>query len=210
MIRLLVADDHPVVREGLRNIIDDCQDIEVVGEAEDADGVMEQTRQTRADVLLLDVSMPGPGFTDVMQRLRKEQPQLKVLVLSIHPEEEYAIRALRAGAMGYLSKRRSQHELAEAIRRVHGGGHYVTETVTERLALQLRTAVGGLLHEALSDREYQVLCLLGAGKSVKETAAALDLSPKTISTYRARVLQKMELRSTVDLARYVTLHHLEP
>ncbi len=210
MIRLLVADDHPVVREGLRRIVEDYADIEVVGEAEDADGVLEQARQTRAEVLLLDVSMPGPGFTHVMQRLRKEQPQLKVLVLSIHPEEEYAIRALRAGAMGYLSKRHSQHDLVEAIRRVHGGRHFITETVTERLVLQLDTELGGLPHESLSDREYQVLCLLGVGKGVKGTGAKLNLSPKTISTYRARILAKMELTSTADLVRYVVLHELEP
>ncbi len=209
MIRLLIADDHPIVREGVRRIVEDCLDIEVVGEAVDGDDLRMKLDTTKADVLLLDISMPGPGFLSIMERLRAEHSATRVLVLSVHSEEQYALRALRAGAAGYLTKEHSPLELAEAIRRIHRGGKYITPTLAEKLAFDLDPATDKKAHESLSDREYQVLCMLGSGNSGKEIGAKLALSPKTVSTYRARILEKMKLETTADLIRYVVEQHLE-
>jgi two-component system invasion response regulator UvrY len=208
MIRLLIADDHPVVREGLRRIVADDPGLQVVGEAVDGDGVLALTSQLPTDVVLLDVSMPGPGFLQVLERLRAEHPLIKVLVLSVHPEEQYAVRALRAGAAGYLTKDHSPEQLIEAIRRVHRGGKYVSPTLAERLATDLAAGGPQAAHELLSHREYDVLCLLGSGRTVKETSAELALSPKTVSTYRARLLEKMRLSGNADLVRYAARHGL--
>jgi two-component system invasion response regulator UvrY len=208
MIRLLIADDHPVVREGLRRIVADDPGLQVVGEAVDGDGVLALTSQLPTDVVLLDVSMPGPGFLQVLERLRAEHPHIKVLVLSVHPEEQYAVRALRAGAAGYLTKDHSPEQLIEAIRRVHRGGKYVSPTLAERLATDLAAGGPQAAHELLSHREYDVLCLLGSGRTVKEISAELALSPKTVSTYRARLLEKMRLSGNADLVRYAARHGL--
>jgi len=208
MIRLLIADDHPVVREGLRRIVADDPGLQVVGEAVDGDGVLTLISQQPTDVVLLDVSMPGPGFLQVLERLRAEHPSIKVLVLSVHPEEQYAVRALRAGAAGYLTKDHSPEQLIEAIRRVHRGGKYVSPTLAERLATDLAAGGPQAAHELLSHREYDVLCLLGSGRTVKEISAELDLSPKTVSTYRARLLEKMRLTGNADLVRYAARHGL--
>jgi len=208
VIRLLIADDHPIVREGLKRIIADCPDMKLVGEATDGDEAVEKCGSVNVDVILLDVSMPGPGFLETMRRLRKEHPGVRVLVLSVHPEDQYAVRALRLGASGYLTKDHSPTELAGAIRRAFRGGKYVTESLAERLAFELEVDRETLPHSVLSDREYQVLCNLGAGTSVKETAAELGLSPKTVSTYRTRVLAKMKLKTNAELIRYVIKHGL--
>jgi len=208
MIRLLIADDHPVVREGLRRIVADDPGLQVVGEAVDGDGVLALILRQPTDVVLLDVSMPGPGFLQVLERLRAEHPGVKVLVLSVHPEEQYAVRALRAGAAGYLTKDHSPEQLIEAIRRVHRGGKYVSPTLAERLATDLAAGGPQAAHELLSHREYDVLCLLGSGRTVKEISAELDLSPKTVSTYRARLLEKMRLTGNADLVRYAARHGL--
>lgn len=208
MIRLLVADDHPVVREGLRRILDETPGMRVVGEARDGDEVLEQVGRQPADVLLLDVSMPGPGFLGVLEAVRVREPTLRVLVLSVHPEDQYAVRALRAGAAGYLTKDHSPEALVEAIRKVALGGTYMSAAVAERLARGLRADAGVPAHEALSDREYEVLCFLGSGRTVKDIAATLGLSVKTVSTYRSRLLQKMGFEANSDLVRYVATHGL--
>ena len=208
MIRLLIADDHPIVREGLKRIVTDCPDMKIVGEAIDGDDVLARCENTTVDVLLLDVSMPGPGFLETMRRLKKEHPGVRVLVLSVHSEDQYAVRALRAGASGYLTKDHSPTELSGAIRRAYRGGKYVTESLVERLAFELEADRERLPHASLSDREYQVLCKLGSGTSVKETAVDLGLSPKTVSTYRTRVLKKMKLKTNAELIRYVLRHSL--
>ena len=208
MIRLLIADDHPIVREGLKRIVTDCPDMKIVGEAIDGDDVLARCENTTVDVLLLDVSMPGPGFLETMRRLKKEHPGVRVLVLSVHSEDQYAVRALRAGASGYLTKDHSPTELSGAIRRAYRGGKYVTESLAERLAFELEADRERLPHASLSDREYQVLCKLGSGTSVKETAVDLGLSPKTVSTYRTRVLKKMKLKTNAELIRYVLRHSL--
>ena len=209
MIRLLIADDHPVVRHGLRRIVDEQPGLTVVGEAVNGDELLSALPRLPADVVLLDVSMPGPGFLQVLERLRAEHPSVAVLVLSVHPEDQYAVRALRAGAAGYLTKDHSPEQLIEAIRKVYRGGRYVSATLAERLAADLTVpAAQQARHEMLSDREYEVLCLLGSGRTVKEISADLRLSPKTVSTYRARLLEKMQASSNADLVRYAAQHGL--
>jgi two-component system invasion response regulator UvrY len=208
VIRLLIADDHPVVREGLRRIVQDAPGLEVAGEVASGHELLERLPQVPADIILLDVSMPGPGFLELLQRLRTEHPTVAVLVLSVHPEDQYAVRALRAGASGYLTKDHSPEELTEAIRRVYRGHKYVSQALAERLAADLAMGAGDARHELLSDREYEVLCLLGSGRKVKEIARSLQLSPKTVSTYRTRILEKMHASSNADLVRYAALNGL--
>lgn len=203
MIRLLIADDHPIVREGLRRIAAEQPGIAIAAEAASADEALARVRDTTLDVVLLDVSMPGPSFIEVLQTVRRDYPSLRVLVLSVHPEDQWAVRALRAGASGYLTKDHSPEQLVGAIRKVYRGGKYVSTTLAERLATGLGSGGAGATHEVLSDREFEVLRGLGTGLSVKEVGACLGLSPKTISTYRARVLEKMQLRINADLVRYV-------
>jgi DNA-binding NarL/FixJ family response regulator len=182
--------------------------MEVVGEAVDGEGVLAKANDLAMDVLLLDVSMPGPGFLETMRRLKADCPDLRVLVLSVHSEDQYAIRALRAGASGYLTKDHSPEELASAVRRVYRGGKYVSDSLAEHLAFELESTREAPLHSALSEREYQVLCKLGSGSTVKEAANELGLSPKTISTYRTRICIKMGLRNNAELIRYVVQHEL--
>ena len=208
MIRLLIADDHPVVREGLRRIVQDAPGLQVVGEVASGHELLERLPRVPADIVLLDVTMPGPGFLEVLRLLRAEHPTVAVLVLSVHPEDQYAVRALRAGASGYLTKDHSPEELTEAIRRVCRGGKYVSPGLAERLAADLAGGAGDVRHELLSDREYEVLCLLGSGRKVKDIARSLQLSPKTVSTYRTRILEKMQASSNADLVRYAALHGL--
>jgi len=208
MIRLLIADDHPVVRAGLRRIVQETPGLEVVGEVANGDELLARLPRVPADIVLLDVSMPGPGFLEVLQRLRSEHPSVAVLVLSVHPEDQYAVRALRAGASGYLTKDHSPEELTEAIRRVHRGHKYVSPQLAERLATDLVAGGRDVRHERLSDREYEVLCLLGSGSTVKEIARSLHLSPKTVSTYRTRILEKMQVATNADLVRYAAQHGL--
>jgi len=208
MIRVIIADDHPIVREGLTRLVGDEAEMSVVAEAGSGDELLRRIGEVSADVLLLDVSMPGPGVLETIRRVRARRPEIRVLVLSIHPEDQYAVRCLRAGAWGYLSKQRTASELVTAIRRLHGGQHYVTEALAEQLAAEVSPDAERAPHESLSDREYQVLCLLGAGKSVQAAAEQMRLSPKTVSTYRARVLEKIGLASTAELIRYAVEHEL--
>jgi two-component system invasion response regulator UvrY len=208
VIRLLIADDHPVVRAGLRRIIQDAPGLQVVAEVASGHELLEQLPRVPADIVLLDVTMPGPRFLELLQQLRAEHPTVAVLVLSVHPEDQYAVRALRAGAAGYLTKDHSPEELTEAIRRVYRGSKYVSAALGERLASDLAAGTRDVRHELLSDREYEVLCLLGSGRTVKEIARSLELSPKTVSTYRARVLEKMGASTNADLVRYAALHGL--
>ncbi len=208
MIRLLIADDHPVVRQGLRRILTEAGDIHVVGEAENGDDVVRMLEGTSVDVLLLDISMPGPtSFLDLLKQVSARHPRLRALVLSMHSEDQYALRAFKAGASGYLTKDRPPEELLDAVRRIHGGGKYVSSALAEKLVTGAQSAER-LPHESLSDREYEVLCLLAAGNSIKEIGARLTLSPKTVSTYRARILEKMVFNSNADIVRYFVEHSL--
>lgn len=208
MISILIADDHPIVREGLKRVISECSDINVLDEAQDGHEAILKSKNPAVAVLLLDLSMPGPGFLEVLRRVKAHNPELRVLVLSVQPEEQYAVRALRAGAAGYLTKDRSPDELAQAIRQVAMGRKYVTASLAERLAEELNVPAGKEPHETLSEREYQVFCLLGAGKAVGEVAEILALSPKTVSTYRSRIMDKMKLETNAALIRYAIARDL--
>ncbi|MBW8771845.1 MAG: response regulator transcription factor, partial [Gemmatimonadetes bacterium] len=189
-IRVFIADDHPVVRQGLRRIVEADHTFLVAGEAGDAPGLLGALPSIAVDVLLLDVSMPGGAFLDTLRLLRADHPTIRVLVLSVHPEDQWATRALRAGASGYLTKDHSPAQLLAAIRRVHSGGKYVSEALAQQLASQLQDGQDRALHERLSDREFEVMRRLGSGQSGSRIAAELGLSPKSVSTYRTRILDK--------------------
>jgi DNA-binding NarL/FixJ family response regulator len=208
MIRLAIADDHPIVREGLRRIVSLDGSISVAGEASSAAELFRLLDGVAADVVLLDVSMPGAAFMDTLRELRSRHPSIRVLVLSVHPEDQWALRALQAGAMGYLTKDHSPEQLVQAIHRVAVGRKYVSESMADRLAGMAGAAASLPPHERLSDREFEVLRGLGSGMLVKDIAEQLQLSPKTVSTYRARLLEKMGLTSKADLVRYVVSHGL--
>jgi DNA-binding NarL/FixJ family response regulator len=208
MIRLVMADDHEMVREGFRRIVEAHPDMEIVAEAADGDEVMGVLEKSRPDVLLLDVSMPGPGFLRVMELVTKKYPDLPVLVVSMHAEEHWAVQALKAGAAGYLTKTHSAEELAEGIRRVRDGRRYITPQVADALARQFGVGGHPSSIDALSRREFEVLRRLGSGKMVKTVARELDLSPKTVSTYRTRILEKLGLSSNSELIRFAMKHDL--
>ncbi len=208
MIRLAIADDHPIVREGLRRIASEGVGISVTGEASTAAELFRLLARAAVDVVLLDVSMPGSTFVETLKELREKHPSIKVLVLSVHPEDQWAMRALRAGAAGYLTKDHSPEQLVGAIRRVAGGGKYVSAPLAEKLAGLIDNDSKRAPHERLSDREFEVLRALGSGMAVKDVAEQLNLSAKTISTYRVRLLEKMGLKSRADLVRYVVEHEL--
>lgn len=208
MIRLAIADDHPIVREGLRRIACEDEGISVVGEASTGAELFRLLAAAAVDVVLLDVSMPGASFIVTLRELRSRHPTVKVLVLSAHPEDQWAARSLQGGASGYLTKDHSPDQLVQAIRRVARGGKYVSESMAERLAGMVDGGMTRAPHERLSDREFEVLRALGSGMLVKDVAAQLRISAKTVSTYRARLLEKMGLESKADLVRYVAAHEL--
>ena len=208
MIRILIADDHAIVRRGLKQIFAEEAGMTVAGEAQNAQEVLDLVRKQNWDVVVLDIAMPGRGGLDVLKELKQEFPQLPVLILSMHPEDQYAIRALKAGAAGYLTKESAPEELVNAIRKVMLGGKYVSASLAEKLALALDTDTSKPPHETLSDREYQVMCLIASGKTVGEIADELSLSVKTISTYRARILEKMNLKSNAALTHYAVQQRL--
>jgi len=210
MIRVFVADDHHLIRAGFRGLAADDRGIEVVGEAADGSDLLRRLEGTRADVLILDIGMPGPGFLALLAELRNRFPQVRVLVVSMYPEGQLAVQALRAGAAGYVSKTQAATELLAAVKKAYAGGRYVSPALAEQLAAEVALGFPSRGHEALSDREYQVLRLLGAGKTNKEIAAAFSVGPKTISTYRSRLLRKLSLKTNADIVRYVLEHGLAP
>jgi two-component system, NarL family, invasion response regulator UvrY len=207
-VRLVIADDHPVVREGLKYLVSQNRDMTLVGEADDARSTLEACRTTAVDVLLLDVSMPGMSVVDLIRALRAEGRSPRILVLSVHPERLYARRVLQAGADGYLTKNHSPTALAEAIRQVHAGRKYVTPALAQELAVSLSEGSALAPHDALSNREYEVFRRLGAGVRVDEIARELALSPKTVRTYRSRILEKTGIRSTAELIFYAVQNGL--
>lgn len=208
MIRILIADDHAIVREGLRQVVSQTSDMVVADEASTGREALEKALVNDYDVVVLDISFPDRNGLDVLKEIKSQKPKLPVLILTIHPERQIAVRALKAGASGYLTKASAPNELTEAIRKVSSGGGYVTSSLAEKLAFMLRTGSERPLHETLSDREYQVMCKIASGKTVKETAAEMFLSPKTVSTYRSRVLEKMKMETNADLTDYVLKHRL--
>jgi two-component system invasion response regulator UvrY len=208
MIDIIVCDDHPVVREGLTRIMLANLEIGSVSEADNAQALLALVHERPCDVVLLDVGLPGRGGLDVLRQVKQERPRLPVLMVSVHPADQYAIRALRAGASGYLTKDLASDELVKAVRTVLSGHRYVTPDVAERLADGLERPTGRAAHELLSDREFEVLALLAAGQSVKQIAAELCLSYNTISTYRSRILTKLNLKSDAEIIRYALRHRL--
>ena len=199
---MLVIDDHTIVREGLKKILVDTPDIVVADEASNGEEVINKVGNNDYDLILLDISLPGRSGLDVLKQLKCSKPKTPILILSIHPEEQYALRSLRAGAAGYLTKHSAPDELIDAIRKVARGRKYITSSLAEKLALELEVDARKLLHETLSDREYQVMCMIGSGKTVKEIAETLSLSVKTISTHRSRILKKMKMKNNAQLAYY--------
>ncbi len=198
MINVLIADDHAVVRRGLKQILAEDLSVGEVGEACDTHDLLRVVRQRPWDVVVLDITMPGRSGLDALKQLRQEWPRLPVLVLSMHPEDQYAVRALKAGASGYMTKESAPEELVGAIRRVLRGGRYISPSLAERLAVGVEQEG----KQALSDREYEVMLKIASGRTVGEIAAELGLSVKTVSTYRARVLEKMGMRTNAELTRY--------
>jgi DNA-binding NarL/FixJ family response regulator len=206
MIRIVVADDHTIVREGLKQLLSAASDLSVVGEAQNGHEVLQRVRELEFDVLLLDLSMPGKSGIELIKQVRAEKPKLRIMVLSMHQEPQYAVRAIRAGASGYLTKESASAQLVSAIRKVAGGGAFITDSVAEQLALRAMPQTEGPPHHLLSDREFHVFQRLVSGKTVSDIAAELSLSVKTVSTHKARILQKMNMSNPAELIRYA-LHH---
>lgn len=202
MIRVLIADDHTIVREGLKRILADDSEVELVGEAADGVEATDKARELKPDVVVLDISMPKRSGIDALSDIRRVAEGTRVLILSMHPEDQYAIRCLRDGADGYLTKESAPELLVKAIRKVHQGGKYVSPALAEKLALHLVHGEDEAPHQRLSDRELEVLILIGRGKTVSEIAENLYLSVKTVSTYRSRVLEKLALENNAQLMRY--------
>ena len=208
MIRILVADDHAVVREGVKQILAGLDDMVVEDEASNGPETLENVNQGNCDVVLLDISMPGRSGLEILEDILSLKPRLPVLILSMHPEEQYAVRALRAGASGYLTKASAPHELIGAIRKVSRGGKYLTLSLAEKLATELDSKGDKPRHEKLSNREFQVMLMLASGKSVGEIASELCLSVKTVSTYRTRIMEKMSMKRNAELTFYAMNNHL--
>jgi len=207
MINVIIVDDHPVVRLGLRQIIESQMDMAVVGEAENAGEFFSLLQDTDCDLVILDIKLPDRNGFDVLTQLKNERPDTRVLILSIHSEDRYALRFFKAGASGYMMKESAPTELVRAIRKVSSGGRYVSSSLAEKLISRLDAAERPA-HERLSDREFQILCMIAGGKSLKGIAGELCISEKTVSTYRSRILEKMELNSNADLTRYALEHNL--
>lgn len=208
MIRVVIADDHTIVREGLRELLGSAGDIEIAAEAVNGHEVVDRVRSTDFDILLLDLSMPGKSGMELIRQVKGEKPKLKILVLSMHEENQYAVRAIRAGASGYLTKDSASVELVSAIRKLAAGGAFISAEVAEQLARGAHGAGNALPHTTLSDREYQVFRMLVAGDSLTAIAERLNLSIKTISTHKARLMQKMSVGNQAELIRYAIAHKL--
>lgn len=208
MIRILVADDHPIVRQGLKQIIADFPDMVVAAEAADGQEVLNHVWKDEFDVALLDISLPDRNGLDILKQLKSRKPGLAVLLLSVHPEEQYALRGLKAGASGYITKDRAPDELISAIRAAASGKKYISPSMAQTLAAAPDMAGESLPHHLLSDREYSVMLLIAAGKSNKVIAEQMSLSPKTVSTYRSRILKKMGLKTDAEIVRYAIENQL--
>ena len=202
MLRILIADDFPLFRRGVKDLLVDGLGPVTVGECGNAHELLDLVRREKWDMLILDITMPGTTGTEALKQLKAECPKLPVLVLSMHPEDQYAVRMFKAGADGYMTKASAPEELVEAIKKLLGGGQYVNASLAEKLALTVKSSTGGVPHELLSDREYEVMCLIASGKTVSEIAETMHLGVTTISTYRARILEKMQLKNNAELTRY--------
>jgi DNA-binding NarL/FixJ family response regulator len=208
MVRVVIADDHTIVREGLKQLLLAAGSFEIAGEARDGFEVLKLAREKEFDVLLLDLSMPGKSGMDLIKQVKSERPRVRILVLSMHQEHQYAVRAIKAGASGYLTKDSASTQLVSAIEKVAGGGAFISAEVAEQLALGAMPQTEGPPHASLSDREYQVFRMLVAGQAVSEIASELNLSVKTVSTHKARLMEKMGIDNPAELVRYAMKHRL--
>lgn len=208
MIRILIADDHPLIREGLKQIISDEKDMEVRGEASNVEEMMQLLGKCRYDIVILDITMPGRSGLDALEDLRRKYPELPVLILSIHPENEYAIRAFRSGAKGYITKQSMPQELVNAIRKIVDGKKYISSSIAEKIIDILGRGDDREPHECLSKREFQVMQKLASGKTVRQIAADLFISENTVRTYKTRILEKMRMNNIVELIRYAIENNL--
>lgn len=208
MIRIIVADDHPVLRAGIVSVLNASGNLRVVAEASNGGEVLKAIRDHAFDVLMLDVSMPGKSGLDLVRQIRKDHPRLPILIVSSHPEDQYGVRAIKAGASGYVTKQTAPEELVAAVRTIANGRRYVTPAMVEMLADQIGRPDDGAPHESLSDRELQTMKMIAAGHSLTEIADVLCISVKTVSVYRSRLLEKMRMKSNVELTRYVVEHGL--
>jgi DNA-binding NarL/FixJ family response regulator len=208
MISILIVDDHPIIRDGLRTGLAQEADMKVVGEAQNADEAIAGVREEKPDIVLLDISLPGKNGFEVLKQLHAEMPDVRVLILSTYSEKQYAVRCLKSGAWGYLTKSSSSAELIEAIRTIMQGKKYVGASLAQLLASEIDASRIALPHEVLSDREFQILCLFGQGKTVSQIAEILSLSVSTVGTHRAHILEKMHMKSTIELVKYAFDHEL--
>ncbi len=208
MIRIVIADDHEIVRAGLKQIISDDEDMEVLGESNNGENLIELVKKHDYDVVLLDLKMQGISGIDVIKHIKAIKPELPIIVLSMHAEDQYAVRTIKAGASGYITKETAAENLITAVRRVVGGGKYISPTLAETLADSIAGGGGDLPHEKLADREFQVMCMIASGKTVTEIGSELFLSVKTISTYRQRILEKMNMKNNSELTHYAIKNNL--
>ncbi len=208
MMKIAIVDDHPMVRAGIRLTISNEEDMEVIGEAGTSREALALLSRISADVLVLDINLPDRSGLDTLRDIVKTQPELPVLILSIHPEGSVAIRAIKSGASGFLNKESAPSELVLALRKLHKGGTYISEGLADLLVKDVGGRSAAILHDALSDREYQVMCLLASGQSIAQIASLLHRSPNTISTFRARILEKMGMSTNADLTRYALQNQL--
>ncbi len=206
--RIFLADDHTMFREGVKQVLSGTAEFEVVGEAGSAAEVLDKVRQLPCDIVILDISMPGRDGIDVLKQLRQLNPHLQVLILSMYPEDQYAARAIKGGASGYLTKNKASAELIEALRRIASGRKYISADVAEQLAIDLERGEEKPLHQKLSDREYQVMCMLASGKTVGQISEELAISVSSVSTMRARILKKFGMKTNAELTRYALKHDL--
>jgi len=208
MIKILIADDHAVVREGVKYILSEIQDIKVAGEAGNGQEALEKIGKNDYDLILLDIAMPGRDGLEILKDIKVLKPKLPVMILSMFPEEQYALRALKSGASGYLTKDSIPDELIKAVRKILNGGKYVSSSFSDKLLFSLDSDADRPLHDALSDREYQVLRLIASGKTIRDIADEMSLSVKTVSTYRSRILEKMDMKNNAELTHYAIKRRL--
>lgn len=208
MIKILLVDDHPFVRLGIIHILENAMDFEYIHEASNGSELINMILQNEYDIVLLDISLPGRNGLDLLKEIKKLKPELKILIVSMHSEEQYAIRSIKLGASGYITKSAVPNELIMAIRMITQGKKYITTSLAEKIAHNLNTLEDNPKHDKLSERELEVMCMLGQGKTNNEIARELSLSPKTISTYRERILEKMNLKSTAEIIRYAIIEGL--
>lgn len=208
MLKILIADDHALIRKGLKQILDDSSDMRVTGEAETGMQAIQMAQENEYDMVLLDISLPDKNGIDVLKQIKSNCPNTPVLMLSMHAEDQYAVRSMKAGASGYLNKQSAPAQLLTAIRKVGGGKKYISNEMAEQLAEGLSQGYSELAHQTLSNREYQTLCLMAQGKKLSEMAEIMSLSPKTISVYRMRLLEKMKLKTNAEAIHYAISNHL--